>query len=129
MRAAVITDLPEPSGPYEWGNIVGGVLFTSQYPLRPDGSLEDGPVAVQMELTLTNLTRTLEAAGGSLDDVVQVLLYIVDANDFPDINRVYQRFFTRPYPNRATVVVAALLSPGIRLELVAQAHIGSGDKR
>jgi enamine deaminase RidA (YjgF/YER057c/UK114 family) len=39
------------------------------------------------------------------------------------MNAVYRRYFTKPYPNRATVVVAGLMAPGATIEIVAYAHL------
>ena len=71
-----------------------------------------GPIERQAEVTFDNLKRTLEAAGGSLDDVTQVLIYLTDPAVFQGMNAVYRRFFAKPYPNRATVIVAGLMVPG-----------------
>ena len=74
-------------------------------------------------MTFDNLKRTLEAAGGSLDDVTQVLIYLTDPAVFQGMNAVYRRFFAKPYPNRATVIVAGLMVPGAVIEIVAYAHL------
>ena len=66
---------------------------------------------------------TVEAAGGSMADVTQVLVYLPDPADFPGMNEAYARAFQPPYPNRATIV-ANLMVPGARIEVVAYAHIG-----
>ena len=65
----------------------------------------------------------MAAAGGSLADVTQVLIYLTDPADFNQMNQVYREFFSPPYPNRATVIVAALLVPGMRIEIVVHAHL------
>ena len=49
-------------------------------------------------MTFDNLKRTLEAAGGTLDDVTQVLIYLTDPAAFQGMNAVYRRFFAKPYP-------------------------------
>jgi enamine deaminase RidA (YjgF/YER057c/UK114 family) len=41
------------------------------------------------------------------------------------MNKVYGEYFSDPYPNRATVVVAALLVPEAKVEIVAYAHLGA----
>ena len=124
MKSAVNTGLPTPRAPIEWATIADGILYTAQIPLKADGTIETGAIGVQTELTLANLKRTLEAAGGSMADVAQVLVYLPHPEDFPSMNAVYQRYFPKPYPNRATVV-AQLMVPGARIEIVAYAHIGA----
>jgi 2-iminobutanoate/2-iminopropanoate deaminase len=74
-------------------------------------------------LTLDNLTKTVKAAGGTLADITQILIYITDAKHFAAVNEIYKEYFAEPYPNRATVI-AGLLVPGMHIEIVAHAHFG-----
>jgi 2-iminobutanoate/2-iminopropanoate deaminase len=123
MRTPVKTHLPSEEAPLEWAVTADGILYTAHVPLRADGSIEDGSIERQAEVTFDNLKRTLEAAGGSLDDVTQVLVYLTDPAVFQGMNAVYRRFFAKPYPNRATVIVAGLMVPGAVIEIVAYAHL------
>ncbi len=66
----------------------------------------------------------MAAAGGTLADVTQVMIYITDAKHFAAMNEVYKEYFIEPYPNRATVV-AGLLVPGMNVEMLVHAHIGA----
>lgn len=122
-RKPVKTHLPVVSAPLEWATIADGILYTAQIPNREDGSIETGDIRAQAQLTLDNLRRTVQAAGGSMADVTQVLVYLPDASDFAGMNEIYARAFQPPYPNRATIV-ANLMVPGARIEVVAYAHIG-----
>lgn len=126
MRTPVKTHLPGDEAPIEWAVTADGVLYTAHIPMRADGSIETGPIERQAEVTFDNLKRTLEAAGGSLDDVTQVLIYLTDPAAFQGMNAVYRRFFAKPFPNRATVVVAGLMVPGALIEIVAYAHLARG---
>ena len=126
MRAPAKTHLPSEDAPLEWAVTADGILYTAHVPLRADGSIEDGPIERQAEVTFDNLKRTLEAAGGALDDVTQVLIYLTDPAVFQGMNAVYRRFFAKPYPNRATVIVAGLMVPGAVIEIVAYAHLKRG---
>ena len=123
MRKPVKTHLPAVSSPLEWATTADGILYTAQIPNREDGSIETGDIRAQAELTLSNLRRTVEAAGGGMDDVTQVLVYLPDPADFPGMNEIYARAFKAPYPNRATII-ANLMVPGARIEVVAYAHVG-----
>ena len=125
MKRAVNTGLPAVGRPIEWATIADGILYTAQLPLKADGSFETGDIGAQTDLTLANLKRTVEAAGGTLADVVQVIVYLPDPKDFDGMNAVYGRYFPKPYPNRATLV-ANLVVPGARIEIVAYAHVGRG---
>jgi|SRR6185312_14572074 len=123
MRKPVKTHLPAVSSPLEWATTAGGILYTAQIPNREDGSIETGDIRAQAELTLSNLRRTVEAAGGGMDDVTQVLVYLPDPTDFPGMNEIYAKAFKPPYPNRATII-ANLMVPGAKIEIVAYAHVG-----
>src|SRR5215470_8488349 len=125
MRQAVKTHLPSEKAPIEWATTADGILYTAQIPIREDGSIETGDITQQATLTLTNLKRTVEAAGGTMDDVTQVLVYLTGPEHFPGMNAVYETFFNKPYPNRATVI-AGLMVKGAVIEIVAYAHIGKG---
>ena len=102
-----------------------GRIYTSQVPRDPVSGelLVAGDIEQQTQQTLSNLKLSLEAAGGSLAHVVQVIVYLTEAEDAPRMNKIYAEFFTPPYPNRATVVVKSLLASGMRIEIVAQADL------
>ena len=123
MKTVVKTHLPNEEAPIEWAVSADGILYTAQIPIREDGSFETGDIDAQAELTFSNLERTLEAAGGTLDDVTQVLVYLTRKEDFQGMNAVYRRYFGKPFPNRATVIVAGLMVPGATIEIVAYAHL------
>ncbi len=124
MRKVVKTHLPNESAPIEWATMGGNYLYTAQIPIREDGSIESGDIGTQTRLTMDNLRRTVEAAGGTMDDVTQVLVYLPNKEDFAGMNEVYRTYFKQPFPNRATIV-AGLMVPGARIEIVAHAHIGT----
>lgn len=127
MIRPVKTGLPTPSAPIEWATLADGVFYTAQIPIKLDGKIETGDIATQATLTFDNLKRSLKAAGGTLADVAQVLIYLPDPADFPGMNAVYAKYFKAPYPNRATIV-AQLMVPGARIEIVAYAHIRKAAK-
>jgi enamine deaminase RidA (YjgF/YER057c/UK114 family) len=127
MRQAVKTHLPSEKAPIEWATTADGILYTAQIPIREDGSIEAGDITKQATLTLDNLKRTVEAAGGTMDDVTQVLVHLTTRDAFSGMNAVYEKYFRKPYPNRATVV-SGLMVPGALIEIVAYAHIGKGKR-
>jgi len=126
MKTAVKTGLPEAGAPIEWATVADGILYTAQIPLKADGSIETGDIGAQTEVTLENLKRTVEAAGGTMADVTQVIVYLTNPAVFQGMNAVYQKYFPKPYPNRATIICAGLMVPGAVIEIVAYAHIGRG---
>lgn len=124
-RSVRCPHLPDVDAPIEWAVVSDGVLYTSQIPIRADGSLETGDIEAQARLTFENLRLTMEAAGGSMTDVTQVQIFLTNAEDFTAVNDIYAEYFSKPYPNRATVVVAGLLAAGIRIEIIAHGHVDS----
>ncbi|GIG23596.1 reactive intermediate/imine deaminase [Cellulomonas chitinilytica] len=115
---------PAAVGPYSHAATAGGLLFLSgQTPIDPTtGRLVDGDVAVQTRRALDNLDAVLRAAGGGLDDVVKVNVYLTSMDDFAAMNQAYADVFTEPFPARTTVAVAGL-PLGARVEVEAVAAI------
>ena len=123
MREVVKTHLPSEEAPIEWAVTADGVLYTAQIPIYADGKIETGDIEKQADLTFSNLKKTVEAAGGALTDVTQVLVYLTGKEHFAKMNEVYRRYFSKPFPNRATIICAGLMVPGAVIEVVAYAHI------
>ncbi|EYS84943.1 endoribonuclease L-PSP [Cupriavidus sp. SK-4] len=119
MKQVIETGLPTPAQPFSWATQAAGLLFTAHGPVRPDGSVDTGDIARQARLTFENLKLAAEAAGADLNDVVQVLITLLEADDVPVVDAVYREFFAPPYPNRSTVIAKALVVPGMRIEIVA----------
>lgn len=100
---------PAAIGPYAQAVVIGSLLFTSgQIPLRPDGSLNDGDIAVQTRQVLENLRVIVEAAGVSMQQVVKTTVFLKDLNDFAAMNTIYADAFGAHTPARSTVQVAKL---------------------
>jgi len=88
------------------------------------GAITDGGIEAQTRQALSNLRQAVTAAGGSLTDIVQVQVFLIDRDDAAGMNRVYAEFFNRkPHPIRATVVVKELLAKGLRIEITATAVV------
>lgn len=122
MKQVIDTGLPPLRQPFSWAvKASGQMLFTAHGPVRPDGSIDTGPIEQQTRLTLANLRNAVHAAGGTLADVTQVLIYMTDVADMPAIDAVYREFFAAPYPNRSSMGVAGLVVPGMKIEIVAYA--------
>lgn len=128
MKQAVNTPLSPINAPLEWAITANGVFYTALIAVNPDGSMNTGDIREQTRQTLDNLKLCLEAAGGTMDDVTQVLVYLKDRDDAKGMNEVYAGYFNKPYPNRAAVVISEFMVPGCIIEIVAYAHIGSGAK-
>ena len=85
------------------------------------GEIIGADIEAQTERAIGNLDIAVRAAGGTLANIVQVQVFLVDKADSAGMNRVYAKRFQPPYPVRATVVVKELLAEGLRIELLATA--------
>ncbi len=121
MEAVHTPHAPQAIGPYSQAVRAGGFLFVSgQIPLTPEGTLVEGDIRAQTERVMENLKAILEAAGSGLHRVVQTTCFLADMEDFPAFNEVYARYFSPPYPARATVAVKTL-PRGARVEVACVA--------
>jgi enamine deaminase RidA (YjgF/YER057c/UK114 family) len=123
VKEIIDVGLPPLKQPFSWAVKAQGLLFTAHGPVRPDGSIDTGPIDVQARITFANLQRAVVAAGGDLRDVTQVLIYMTEVKDMPAIDAVYREFFEAPYPNRSSMGVSGLVVPGMKIEIVAYAVI------
>jgi len=125
---------PEPVGPYPHGRRVGNLIFVSGIGPRRRGETaipgvllnSEGAVAsyefdVQCRSTLDNIRMILEDAGSSLEDVVDVTVYLTNMReDFQAMNRIYAEYFVTNRPARTTVEVTALPTPiAVEIKVVA----------
>ncbi len=118
-REVILTKTaPAPIGPYSQAIRAGKELFCSgQIPLDPaTGEIIEGDVATQTEQALKNLAAVLDEAGYSFDDVVKTTVFLVDMNDFGQMNAVYEKYFGNSKPARSTVAVAGL-PRNVRVEI------------
>jgi reactive intermediate/imine deaminase len=101
---------PAAIGPYSQAVRAGStVYFSGQIPLDPaTGNLVDGDIAAQARRAFDNLKAVAEAAGGSLDRIVRLGLYLTDLSQFAAVNAVMQDYFAAPYPARSTIEVSGL---------------------
>jgi 2-iminobutanoate/2-iminopropanoate deaminase len=124
QREALVSNEIAPAvGPFAAGVRAGEFIFVSgQVAQDPaSGQLIGTDVAAQAEQVMLNLRAVLRAAGKTLADVVRVGVYLTDMNDFAQMNAVYARHFTAPYPARTTIAVAALpLGAAVEMDLVAR---------
>jgi len=120
-RHAIATDkAPAAIGPYSQAVRSGKTVFLSgQIPLDPaTGQLVEGDIAAQTRRVFDNLQAVCQAAGGSLDDVMRIGIYLTDLADFASVNAVMADYFSAPYPARSTIEVAGL-PRGARVEVDA----------
>lgn len=117
--------LPKPVGPYSPGVIFERLVFVSgQEGVDPLTHKLAGPdVETQTEQCLKNISSILEAAGSSLNHVLRCGVFLIDMGEFAKMNGVYSRMFSENRPARTTVQVAALPTPGLRVEIDAIGYV------
>ncbi len=120
-REIIHTDrAPAAIGTYSQAVKLDGLVFLSgQIPLDP-ASMEivEGGIEAQITRVFENLSAVCEAAGGSLNDIVKLSIFLTDLGNFPQVNTIMGQFFSEPYPARAAVEVSAL-PKGVDVEMDA----------
>ncbi|MCH7502347.1 MAG: RidA family protein [Proteobacteria bacterium] len=101
---------PAAIGTYSQAIRAGEFVFLSgQIPLDPATmELVGGDFEARARRVFDNLTAVAAAAGGSLDQIVKLTVYLTDLDNFAAVNRVMEDYFAVPYPARAALGVASL---------------------
>lgn len=101
---------PAAIGTYSQAVKVNNTVYLSgQIPLDPlTMVLVEGDFAAQTHQVFKNLSAVCEAAGGSLNHIVKLNVYLTDLANFPVVNEVMAQYFTQPYPARAAVGISQL---------------------
>ena len=74
----------------------------------------------QAEVVMTNISRILEKARFTFEDVVKTTIFLIDMNDFAEVNKVYSGFLKAPFPARSTIGVNALPKGAlVEIEMIA----------
>lgn len=110
-RKPVHTDeAPGAIGTYSQAVACGKTVYLSgQIPLDPKTmALVPGGIEEQIHQMFRNLAAVAQAAGGSLAHASKVTIYMTDLTQFAKVNEIMAQYFSKPYPARATVGVAAL---------------------
>lgn len=118
-KIIVATDqAPAAIGPYSQAIKVGTTVYLSgQIPLQAETmELVSEDFREQAVQVFTNLRAVCEAAGGELQDMVKVQIYLPDLGQFSSVNDVMAEFFSQPYPARAAIGVRAL-PKGAQIEI------------
>mgnify|MGYP002735206592 CR=1 FL=1 len=110
-KTVISTDqAPAAIGTYSQAIKVDSTVYLSgQIPLDPQTmNMVEGGFEAQTVQVFENLKAVAEAAGGSLQDVVKLNIFLTDLANFAAVNEIMARYFTQPYPARAAVGVASL---------------------
>jgi reactive intermediate/imine deaminase len=112
---------PAAVGPYSQAVRHGDLVFLSgQVALDPrTGQLVSGGIDAQTRQVFRNLQAVCEAAGGGLDGILKLSIFLTDLGNFATVNEIMAETFSAPYPARATVEVSALpLGAEVEMEAV-----------
>lgn len=110
-RDIIHTDqAPKAIGTYSQAAKVGNTVYLSgQIPLVPETmEVVAGDMRAQIVRVFDNLQAVCVAAGGSLNDIAKLNIFLTDLSHFPLVNEVMASYFSQPYPARAAIGVAAL---------------------
>jgi reactive intermediate/imine deaminase len=111
---------PAAIGPYSQAVKVGNTVFLSgQIPLVPETmEIVEGGIEEQTHQVFANLIAVTKAAGGGLENLAKLTIFLTDLNDFAVVNKIMATYFSEPYPARATIEVSAL-PKGVTVEIEA----------
>ncbi|BBL35801.1 2-iminobutanoate2-iminopropanoate deaminase [Nitrosomonas stercoris] len=84
------------------------VYLSGQIGLDPVTMQMVSGVEAQIEQVIINLQEVVIASGGGLNDIVKLNIYLTDLGNFAMVNEIMGRYFSQPYPARATIGVATL---------------------
>jgi len=93
-----------------------------------DGKVVEGDEYGQAKAIFVKMRGLIEAAGGTMSDVVKVVIFVTDIKNREQVWRARREVFTGDFPVSTLVEVAALASPDLKVEIEAIAHIGAGKR-
>lgn len=109
---------PAPIGPYSQAVFIGDLLFVSgQIAINPKSdTLVTGNIIEETHQVMQNIKAILEAAGLTLSNIIKTSIFLIDMNDFAQVNEIYGSYFSGDYPARETVQVSKL-PKGVNVEI------------
>lgn len=116
--------VPEPAAG-TWSNclVAGGVAYIAGMTARGSDARDEYG---QAQAIFTKIRHLLEAAGGTMADVMKVTIFVTDITQREKVWQARREFFTGDFPASTLVQVAALADPSLKVEIEAIAHIGAG---
>jgi reactive intermediate/imine deaminase len=121
MKKPIFTNkAPAALGPYsqaiQWGDVV---FISGQIPLIPStGELNNKTFNDQASQVIDNLEAICNEAGGSLDNILKLTIFLTDLTKFDEVNEIMTRRFSKPFPARATLEISKL-PKGVDIEMDA----------
>jgi reactive intermediate/imine deaminase len=118
-KAIISTEsAPAAIGTYSQAIKVNNTVYLSgQIPLDPETmTLVDADIGAEIKQVFSNLTAVCEAAGGTLQDIVKLNIFLTDLSNFATVNEIMAQHFDEPYPARAAIGVKEL-PKGVGVEM------------
>jgi len=111
MKTIISTEnAPGAIGTYSQAVKVNNTVYLSgQIPLDPQSmEIVGDTFEAQTHQVFKNLCAVCEAAGGEINDMVKVNIFLTDLENFATVNEVMSQYFNEPYPARAAIQVSRL---------------------
>lgn len=110
IKKILSSNAPSPGkSPHSQAIVAGSFVFTQGVIcLTPSGEMLDGPVEAQIHQIMANLQAILAAADLTFSDVVKTTIFVTDMAIYSQVNEVYAKYMSEPYPARETVCVKEL---------------------
>ncbi|HLN03703.1 MAG TPA: RidA family protein [Bryobacteraceae bacterium] len=128
IRRVTSPQVTEPA-PGTWPNclVVNSVAYISGMVARGNnGKVVAGDEYEQAKLIFAKIRNLVEAAGGTMADVVKITIFVTDITQREKVWRARREVFAGDFPASTLVQVAALAEPSVKVEIDATAHIGAG---
>lgn len=109
MKEVIFSEkAPQPIGPYSQAIKTGNFIFLSgQLGIDSAGNLKQG-IQEQTHQIFSNISAILAQVNSSIDSIIKTTIYLININDFAQVNEIYQSYFQQPYPARTTIEVSSL---------------------
>lgn len=110
MKKNIQTDqAPKAMGCYSQAIQSDNIIYLSgQIPLDSVSMTMASDISAQIHQVFKNLKAVAEAAGGSLNHMVKLTIYLIDIASLATVNEIMPIYFTEPYPARTSFAVVAL---------------------
>jgi 2-iminobutanoate/2-iminopropanoate deaminase len=124
MKQVVTDKAPQAPAMMSQAIVSGDTIYVAgQIHADLEWKLVGETVAEKVEQIMKNISAILEATNSSLENVVKVVIYLTDMEQLKELNGVYPKYFTQPYPVREAVGVSALpLGASIEISVIAESQ-------
>ena len=130
MKAVSSPHVKEPR-PGTWSNckVCGDHVYISGMTAHDlaGNVVGDGSMYDQARRTFEKIKHLIEAAGGKMNDVIKVNIYVTEIAEREEVWRARAEFFTGAFPASTLVEVSALATPALKVEIEAEAYLGAGE--